>query len=168
MKKTFIINGEAVTVENLMVSEESVSFTLGDNHYAMAGDVNAEGVVRLHALNHNQRGFVGNKLAKGGQPVFLKGLEAIIQLPEMGRKQSHGMGKTAAHRAPMPGKIQKILVGVGDVVEVGQHLVVMEAMKLQLTIEAVYAGTITELFYASGDLVAEGELLVKVEKPHAE
>lgn len=168
MKKTFIINGESVTVENLVVGAGHVSFTIGKNHYAMDGSVSNEGVLSLSALNHNQRGFVGGKLPKGGQAVFLRGLEAIVAVPESGRKKGDGAGATGtAHAAPMPGKILKVLVQAGQKVAAGEVLMVMEAMKLQLNIDAAYAGVVKDVCFAAGDLVSDGDVLVKLEKSHA-
>lgn len=167
MKKTFIINGEEVTVENLVTEQGWVSFTLGGNDYSIAGSADAQGTLSLHSQNHNQRGHVGAKLAKGGHPVFLKGLEAIIDVPSRGRKQSGGGQGGKAHTAPMPGTVQKVLVKAGDIVAAGDQLLVMEAMKLQLAITAAYDGKVIEVRCQPGDLVGDGDLLVKVEKSDA-
>lgn len=165
MKKTFIINGEAVEVENLKVEAGSVSFSIGKNDYAINGSVSGDGVLSLNAMNHNQRGYVGRKLPKGGQPVFLRGLEAVLDVPSAGRKQGDGAGAAGkAHTAPMPGKILKVAVKPGQKVAIGDVLMVMEAMKLQLNIEASYAGKVKAVRFAAGDLVADGDLLVEVEK----
>lgn len=163
MKKTFLIDGEEVVVENLRTEQGRVVFTLDGKEYDIHGAVDAEGNLTLHAKGHNRRGFVGARLSKGGHPVFLSGQEAVVDVPTRGRKNSGSSAKGAAHVAPMPGTVQKVLVSAGDAVESGQHLVVMEAMKLQITIEAAYAGTVAEVFYQAGDLVADGELLVKID-----
>ena len=165
MKKTFLINGEAVEVENLKVEAGKVSFTIGKNQYDIQGSVSGEGVLSLTAMNYNQRGYAGGKLSKGGHPVFLRGLEAIVDVPSAGRKKGEGAGATGkAHTAPMPGKILKVAVKPGQKVAVGDVLVVMEAMKLQLNIEAAYAGVVKAVRYAAGDLVSDGDLLVELTK----
>ena len=165
MKKTFLINGAPVEVENLKVEAGKVSFTIGKNAYEMNGSVSGEGVLCLNAMNHNQRGYVGGKLPKGGQPVFLRGLEAIVDVPSAGRKKGEGAGASGkAHTAPMPGKILKITVKPGQKVATGDVLAVMEAMKLQLNIEAAYAGVVKAVRFATGDLVSDGDLLVELTK----
>ncbi|NUZ04793.1 acetyl-CoA carboxylase biotin carboxylase subunit [Piscinibacter koreensis] len=65
--------------------------------------------------------------------------------------------------APMPGKVVAFLAGVGDRVEAGQPLAVMEAMKMEHTITAPHAGRVKELLYAVGDQVAEGGELLSLE-----
>ena len=51
--------------------------------------------------------------------------------------------------APMPGKVINILVNVGDKVEAGDVLLVMEAMKMEHSITADEGGTVEELFFRS-------------------
>ncbi|QPT39055.1 Acetyl-/propionyl-coenzyme A carboxylase alpha chain [Oligella ureolytica] len=64
--------------------------------------------------------------------------------------------------APMPGKVINILVNVGDRVEAGDVLLVMEAMKMEHSITADTGGTVEELFFAVGDQVTEGAELIKL------
>lgn len=64
--------------------------------------------------------------------------------------------------APMPGSVIAIRAAVGDRVEEGQPLVVMEAMKMQHTIVAPYAGTVTELDVREGSQVDAGAVLAVV------
>ncbi|MDG2113534.1 MAG: hypothetical protein P8N02_13075, partial [Actinomycetota bacterium] len=67
--------------------------------------------------------------------------------------------------APMPGKILTIDVAVGDQVEPGQVLVLMEAMKMEHQITAPAAGEVTDVRVAVGDQVDNGEVLVVVDVP---
>jgi biotin carboxyl carrier protein len=64
--------------------------------------------------------------------------------------------------APMPGKITKVWVSRGDSVNRGQALVVMEAMKMEYTLEADHDGKVIDVSVAVGQQVALGQLLVKV------
>ncbi|MGS1117608.1 acetyl/propionyl/methylcrotonyl-CoA carboxylase subunit alpha [Castellaniella sp. UC4442_H9] len=65
--------------------------------------------------------------------------------------------------APMPGKILSVAVAVGDVVQKGTPLIVMEAMKMEHSIEAPHDGTVQEIFYGVGDQVQEGVTLIGLE-----
>jgi acetyl/propionyl-CoA carboxylase alpha subunit len=64
--------------------------------------------------------------------------------------------------APMPGKVTQVRVATGDSVTKGQALVVMEAMKMEYTLEADRDGKITELNAKAGVQVALGDVLVRV------
>ena len=64
--------------------------------------------------------------------------------------------------APLPGTINDIKVKVGDKVNVGDTVVILEAMKMQNNIEAESAGTIASINVNKGDAVMEGDTLVVI------
>jgi len=66
-------------------------------------------------------------------------------------------------RAPMPGKVIQLLVAVGDPVERGQAVVRVEAMKMEVDLEATVDGTVAEVHVADGDLVEPDASLVTLE-----
>jgi biotin carboxyl carrier protein len=65
--------------------------------------------------------------------------------------------------APMPGKVVRLLVTVGDSVEQGQGLVVVEAMKMQNEIKSRKAGRVVEVRTKPDAAVTAGEILLVVE-----
>ena len=66
--------------------------------------------------------------------------------------------------APMPGKVLATHVEVGSVVEKGQLMLVLEAMKMEHRITAPVAGTVTALHASAGDQVANGALLIMLDE----
>jgi acetyl-CoA/propionyl-CoA carboxylase biotin carboxyl carrier protein len=64
--------------------------------------------------------------------------------------------------APMPGTILDVRAGAGDTVDEGDVLVVMESMKMELTIVAPTAGTVGDVLVSAGDRVTRGQALVEV------
>ena len=64
--------------------------------------------------------------------------------------------------APMPGKVTRVLVKVGDQVEEGQGLVVVEAMKMENELKSPKAGKVTELHAVEGAAVESGAKLAVV------
>ena len=62
--------------------------------------------------------------------------------------------------SPMPGQVVKLFVDVGDEVDAGAPLIVVEAMKMEHTISAPARGRVEEVFYSVGDKVDEGVELV--------
>ena len=65
--------------------------------------------------------------------------------------------------APMPGKIFKMNVSVGDEVQEGDVLLVTEAMKMETNIKAKKTGVIKEIVFGEGDQVDQGDLLLVFE-----
>ena len=71
-----------------------------------------------------------------------------------------GTGKAVT--SPLPGVIIAIKVNVGDSVKAGQEVAVLEAMKMENSIEATHDGTVTAVHVAKGDSVLEGAAIVTV------
>jgi len=67
--------------------------------------------------------------------------------------------------APMPGLIVRVSVAVGDAVQAGQGLVVMEAMKMENELRASSAGTVKSITAVPGAAVEKGTVLVELEAP---
>ncbi|MBW2160649.1 MAG: biotin/lipoyl-binding protein, partial [Deltaproteobacteria bacterium] len=64
--------------------------------------------------------------------------------------------------APMPGKVIELRVAEGDVVQAGQALLIMEAMKMEHSVTSPRDGTVAQITVASGDQVDADALLVVV------
>lgn len=71
-------------------------------------------------------------------------------------------GGSGDARAPMPGQIVEVSVAPGDVVEAGQKLLVLEAMKMQQTITAGISGTVMSVSVKAGDQVTDGQNMVTI------
>lgn len=74
-----------------------------------------------------------------------------------------GLATRPGYESPMPGKILKILVQKGDLVQEGDSLLILEAMKMEHTISAQADGVIKEIHYTQGEQVAAHALLLEME-----
>jgi acetyl-CoA/propionyl-CoA carboxylase biotin carboxyl carrier protein len=83
--------------------------------------------------------------------------------PRPGASASGGGAGSGTISAPMQGTIVKVLVAEGDAVELGQSVLVLEAMKMENHISAEKAGTVKEVRVAAGDTVGTGDVLVVIE-----
>jgi propionyl-CoA carboxylase alpha chain len=70
----------------------------------------------------------------------------------------------ATLHAPMPGRVTRVDVAIGDRVAEGDTLVVMEAMKMEHTLRAPHAGTVAKVLCSPGDQVVAEAVLVVVEE----
>lgn len=66
--------------------------------------------------------------------------------------------------ATMPGTVIKVLVGKGDKVAQGDHLILTEAMKMETTIQAPFSGVIKDIIVHNGEAISPGDLLIELEK----
>jgi len=72
---------------------------------------------------------------------------------------SEGSGLTIA---PMPGLVKDVHVAVGDIVEIGDRLIVLEAMKMEHTLSATRTGTVAEVMVARNEQVQSGAALIRL------
>jgi acetyl-CoA/propionyl-CoA carboxylase, biotin carboxylase, biotin carboxyl carrier protein len=91
------------------------------------------------------------------------GQRYVFNRPDVAADHGAGAGE-AEVTAPMPGTVLTVDVAVGDTVAAGQRLGVMEAMKMELTLEAPYDGTVAAVTAAVGQQVALGATLFEVEE----
>jgi acetyl-CoA/propionyl-CoA carboxylase biotin carboxyl carrier protein len=81
------------------------------------------------------------------------------------RAAAHSVSGTGSGQVavPMQGTIVKVLVAVGDVVEVGQTICLLEAMKMENAVAAEKDGVIKEVRVAAGDSVGAGDVVAVIE-----
>ena len=65
-------------------------------------------------------------------------------------------------KAPLPGTIIDLKVNIGDKVNVGDIVLVLEAMKMQNNIESEFSGTVTSITVKQGETVMEGTVLMTI------
>ena len=73
------------------------------------------------------------------------------------------VNKNAAVKAPLPGVITEIKVAVGDEVQAGDTVIVLEAMKMANALQAEKAGKVTAICVKVGETVMEDDALVVIE-----
>jgi acetyl-CoA/propionyl-CoA carboxylase biotin carboxyl carrier protein len=97
-------------------------------------------------------------VVSGGAPKAAK-KPARSQSASAGGAAASGSGNV---EVPMQGTIVKVLVEVGQTVEVGQAVVVLEAMKMENQITADVAGTVREIKVKAGETVGAGDVVVVI------
>lgn len=86
----------------------------------------------------------------------------VVRQRHRRKRRSSGAGENTL-AATMPGQITGVLVAPGDVVERGQSLVLMEAMKMELRVTAPHDGVVGRVMVAEGEAVERGQTLVELE-----
>jgi acetyl-CoA carboxylase biotin carboxyl carrier protein len=74
-----------------------------------------------------------------------------------------GRSAVAGIEAHITGTVWKVEVGVGDTVEEGDTVVILESMKMEMPVEAEDEGTVKEILVQEGQSVSEGDTLVVLE-----
>ncbi len=160
-KSEFELGGELVeaSVEKLVdgfsvsVSGETYALTpCGENHYWVIIDGQKTKVAAIY-----DRGT-----------VYVDIDSALLELKEPSEDGfAGGAGELAGAKdkifAPMPGKIVKLQVAVGDSVTVKQPMVIVEAMKMENQVNAKAAGIVKAINFAEGDQVDTETPIIELE-----
>ncbi len=138
-----------------------------------------EGEPRRHAVEFRQRTDDGvevvidglrlrSTVTSRGDRWFVHGPRGDVELRELPRFPGAGPEAVAGGlTAPMPGKVIATHAAVGDRVESGRLLLVLEAMKMEHRVTAPAAGTVSEFRVVQGEQVGNGELLVVIDEDDA-
>lgn len=171
MKLRVELDGEEYT----LALDETKNENGSQAAYALSGAMNASGVASIAEVKPGvfsvllgSKSFVVHVATKGAEVEVWTGNERHVLSLADTRDQAAGRKSTAAAgplemRALMPGKIIKLLASTGDVVEAGQGVVVVEAMKMQNEMKAPKNGVVSKILVAEGAAVAPGETLVVIE-----
>ena len=158
------VNGNAfyLTISEVAKTGEHQADTLTQ---VFAGDVrylpNADDTFTLWLDGKRQQlqAWLNNEQAY----VFSNRASDVITLVDSMAHVGEDVQDGGSLKSPMPGQVVAFRVAVGDVVKKGQPLAVIEAMKIEHTINAPSDGTVAELLFKAGDLVADGDELLKLE-----
>lgn len=152
-------NGTAKTVDLNRKTDGTYSAVIDNRTYAVKLERSQAGTLlltigdQLFAVQTARSGAT-HYLAMNGQ---LATLEKVAAGNRISKAQSAG-----DLTASMPGQITQVTVAVGDRVEQGQTLIVMEAMKMEMRLKAPYDGIVKKLRVSVGATVDRGELLAEI------
>ena len=141
------LDGDQVTV-----GETTVRVELLDEHTARVHQEDRELVARM---------------ARDRDNVWVAFLGQTWVFPRADRarpRRRAGAAESNTISPPMPGQVIKIEVAVGDVVEKGQTVVVVSAMKMETPLKAPYAGEVTAVHTEVGAQVNPGDVLLEIKE----
>jgi len=140
------IDGQALDADAVQIAPNVVSVMLAGQSFELHISRSSDGTLKLRCGAHEYT--------------------AEIVDPRAWRGRKHGAVEVEGRQeilAPMPGKVVRVLVAVGDAVEAGQGLLVVEAMKMQNEIRSPKSGKVERLLVKEGQAVNAGEVLAWVE-----
>jgi biotin carboxyl carrier protein len=163
MKRQFLIGGKALTVETCPRGGDSQRTLLVDGVRREADVVAVE--PNVYSVLIDGRSI---DVAIDGEGHVWAGSTRLSFEVRDPRKWSRGEGAGSAHgtiaiKAAMPGKVVAVLVDVGEAIETGKGVLVVEAMKMQNELKSPKAGVIQSIRVSPGDSVGAGQVLVVVE-----
>lgn len=128
-----------------------------------------EYTVDVHGIEENQallevngtayEVHIQQKAAASKTPTLVRPAPKATPVPDITRKEG---GSAHGIQAPLPGNVLKLHVSKGDIVEKGQLLLVMEAMKMENKVLSDRAGVVEKILVDAGDAVLQGDVLLEI------
>lgn len=138
----FTINGNQYETEVLSIEDNIAEIEVNGTKYSV--EVN--------------RDIKPTKTPKLVRSVAVPSTDAVPSQAKTSRPDApKGAGSV---KSPLPGVILELLVREGDMVKLGQKLLVLEAMKMENNIEADKPGKVVSILKHKGDAVMEGDVLI--------
>jgi biotin carboxyl carrier protein len=156
MKRHVVVNGRSGTIEiegsRLRYVRDDVEI---EREFSLAGTS-----VLLNGHSFRVSRGAGKEVWVNGRLLSMEVFDQRDLRPGQGATANQGRQEIAVS---MPGKVIRVLVAAGDMVEEGQGLVVVEAMKMQNEMKSPKAGRVAEVRARQDATVGAGEILVVVE-----
>ena len=158
-KKGYQIEGKDIVEVRAIVTDSEVRVHRGEDQWSTSVR-RTGGVVRIQ-LPTGEWVRVEASLVPGGAWISLGGETLYLEMLE--RKPRGGaLDSQSGPVSPMPGVVVRVNVAEGDKVSEGDVLAVVEAMKMEHSVRANSAGTVTRVLVSAGERVDGGALLAEV------
>jgi biotin carboxyl carrier protein len=164
MKYTAVVAGKSIGIE-FEAKNGTVEARIGNRQYKLESSNVEPGVYWFNLENQSIEVRVtpaGDSftVSIGGHSLPVEIVDARNALKKAAHRGHEGMVEV---RAPMPGKVVRVLVAEGAEVNANQGLLVMEAMKMQNEIKSPKKGVVRRLGVKEGVAVNSGDLLASIE-----
>ena len=140
------VDGQRYEVDSASTGNGAFSILINERSYSVRYEEEEGDEIVIYLGNQPFRIDIANeqrfRLRAGIAKVSLEGRQVVV--------------------APMPGKVVRVLVGLGDEVKENQGLVVVEAMKMENELKSPKAGKVSELLAVEGAAVESGAKLAVV------
>ena len=154
-------HGDEQQTVNVAYRPDGYTLTVDGRSVAARGELNARGMLRVELDGTRMDATV--VAANEKRHVFLHGHAWPLANVDPLHFSGEGGGAEGGLLAPMPGKVISLIAAEGASVAKGAPLLILEAMKMEHTINAPAAGTVKAFRFAVGDQVGDGDELVEFE-----
>lgn len=148
--------GNEIKVLTIQFTDNGYIIHCDQQQYLVSGLLTEKHLLQISMNEQTER----YRLVPVGKQLHLLYKSAHLVFEQV--QPSYHISNEIAHSlaAPLPGNITAVFVSLGQLVEPGQALLAIEAMKMEHVLRAPYAGTVDQLYYQVGDPVDEGKYVL--------
>lgn len=138
----FTIHGTQYEVEINSVEDQTINLNLNGTPYEVKVD---------------------KEIKQTKTPKLMRSVAVPSTEGDAATARTNAAGAAAEIKSPLPGTVLDVMVKEGDAVKVGQHLLLLEAMKMENNIDSDKEGVVKTIKVRKGDAVMEGDVLIVME-----
>jgi biotin carboxyl carrier protein len=161
---TYVYNDITYQVNVEPNSDGSYRILIGEREYQVEASALRNGGLKLRLNGKNHTVYTAQKGRNRYVKVDGEGAQTLTVPDQRLSKRRGGGGGSGSLVAQMPGQVVDVYAGEGDKVTSGQTLVVLEAMKMEIRVSALYNGTVERVLVKKGDVVEREQLLGEVKR----
>jgi biotin carboxyl carrier protein len=139
---------------------EQFRVSVGERTFVISARAGENGRLDLCVDGNRRRAYAVRQRER--TYLWLDGEVWTLTAPDPRRRTTQRDEGGGSLEAAMPGRVLDVLVHEGDTVKRGDTLVLLEAMKMELRVQAPADGEVVQVFVTPGAVVERGQLLVKV------
>ena len=164
------IGEDTLPVDFEKADDSRINLTMEDKEYDISYSRISDNQIHISVNGKRINAYVSN--TEEGKSIFINGVAYLVQdADNLERKSSKKRGgqEIPTDITPVtPSVIVAIPVEVGETVKKGQVVAILSAMKMEISLNSPYDGTITAVNAAEGDNVSPGTILVEIEEEQKE
>lgn len=153
----FILDVNAGQYTFQLIESDNITLNDSDVNNQIILDNNKAKLVSVKEVNHELKRY---QIQIDGRTYQVQISDAVDQQILKMNLKSKKSNKLKELRAPMPGLVRQVNVQVGDEVDSGDSLFILEAMKMENVLKSPVNGIVAELFVKPGESVEKNQILL--------
>lgn len=153
----FILDVNAGQYTFQLIDSDNITLNDSDVNNQIILDNNKAKLVSVKEVNHELKRY---QIQIDGRTYQVQISDAVDQQILKMNLKSKKSNKLKELRAPMPGQVRQVNVQVGDEVDSGDSLFILEAMKMENVLKSPVNGIVAELFVKPGESVEKNQILL--------
>lgn len=142
---------------------KNYKFTIHGTQYEVEINSVEDQTIKLNLNGTPYEVKVDKEIKQTKTPKLMRSVAVPSTESDAAVAKTNAASASSEIKSPLPGTVLDVMVKEGDTVKVGQHLLLLEAMKMENNIDSDKEGVVKSIKVRKGDAVMEGDVLIVME-----
>lgn len=142
---------------------KNYKFTIHGTQYEVEINSVEDQIIKLNLNGTPYEVKVDKEIKQTKTPKLMRSVAVPSTESDAAVAKTNAASASSEIKSPLPGTVLDVMVKEGDTVKVGQHLLLLEAMKMENNIDSDKEGVVKSIKVRKGDAVMEGDVLIVME-----